>query len=198
MSIASPSGQSAPRSKWEAIRTVLWAGAAGTVIALLLSKAMAPPHHPGPLDIGDVAPAFALATADGGANLALEPLPNGVRALVFWATWCGPCRHEMPIWVKLHEELQRQGLHIWAISSEPEPAVRAWLKSDAVGRTVPFPVLTDPHGRISRKYGATALPHLVLLDAEGKVLRVVQGALSESELRSLVTAYLLCHASCIC
>jgi len=138
--------------------------AIGTVLLSLLTSV--PVRAEGPT-LGQPAPPFTLADL-GGKSLRLEEF-RGKKAVVvnFWATWCVPCRDEMPTLERLWQE--RQGsLEVLGVSvdvGDPE-RVKSFVR--AVGVT--FPILLDPEGKAGRPYRIRALPTSFVIDRSG-VLR---------------------------
>jgi thiol-disulfide isomerase/thioredoxin len=87
--------------------------------------------------------------------------------LNFWATWCPPCRSEMPAMQALYEKLQARGLVILAVDLAEEPAVvRDYMKQNKLT----FPVLLDKTGEVGGIYGAQSIPTTYLIDRAGNVL----------------------------
>ncbi|MDZ7774048.1 MAG: TlpA disulfide reductase family protein [Balneolaceae bacterium] len=90
----------------------------------------------------------------------------------FWATWCGPCRQEMPLMAKLYEEHSADGFGIVAISVSEEPqTVKTYLNQNPV----PFTILLDEDGSVSQRYRVQALPTSFLVDSTGQVLQTGVG-----------------------
>ena len=106
-------------------------------------------------------------TTLGGEKVALEDLRNKALLLNVWATWCGPCRIEMPFLAELHENLSDEGLTIVAISSEDPKAVQAYLDETQVDH--PFPLLLDTDGILSGRFGVYGLPTTIVIDPEGRL-----------------------------
>ena len=133
----------------------------GTVLLSLLTSV--PVRAEGPT-LGQPAPPFTLADL-GGKSLRLEEF-RGKKAVVvnFWATWCVPCRDEMPTLERLWQE--RQGsLEVLGVSvdvGDPE-RVKSFVR--AVGVT--FPILLDPEGKAGRPYRIRALPTSFVIDRSG-------------------------------
>jgi thiol-disulfide isomerase/thioredoxin len=120
----------------------------------------------------------------GGGTLKLEELKGQVVMLDFWATWCPPCREEMPALVKLAKEYEPQGLVFVAASRDGGP--RAPRLVDAfVKRHLPDlqSYVVYASDDVARAFQVTALPTLYFLDREGKVMDAQRGALSEDALR---------------
>jgi thiol-disulfide isomerase/thioredoxin len=116
---------------------------------------------------------FVLKDLDG-ADIALKDYRGKVVFLNFWATWCGPCRDEMPSMQVLYETLADQGLEIVAVNVL-EPADTAAGFVNEFGFT--YPVLLDSDGRISLSYGVRAFPTTYILDRDGNVIGLRQGTL---------------------
>lgn len=90
----------------------------------------------------------------------------------FWATWCGPCRAEMPSMAKLYEELKEQGLVMVAITDESPEPVRKYLEKSPY----PFPILLDPEAILFRRLRVRGLPTtFVFNDKNELVLEHVGG-----------------------
>jgi peroxiredoxin len=114
---------------------------------------------------------FALPARDGG-TLRLSELRGQVVMINFWATWCGPCRQEMPLLEQLHAKYEPLGFTLLGVNVEPDSApAEQWLKRVPVT----FPILFDRENKVSALYGVEAMPSTVLIDREGKVRHVHRG-----------------------
>ena len=117
------------------------------------------------------APDFEVATPEGG-RLRLRDFRDKVVFLNFWATWCIPCRREMPAMEKLYREFRDQGFTIIALDlNEPVAAVQAFVKE--LGLT--FPVGIDPGMVNFATYGGRALPTSYLIGRDGMILGIIIG-----------------------
>jgi thiol-disulfide isomerase/thioredoxin len=102
-----------------------------------------------------------------GASRRLSDFNGRVVFLNFWATWCGPCRMEMPSMQRLYERLKRKGLEIVAVNlQEDRGSVQRFV--DELGLS--FPVLLDTTGRVGATYGARSIPTTYIVDREGFVI----------------------------
>ncbi|MEE8440535.1 MAG: TlpA disulfide reductase family protein [Spirochaetia bacterium] len=114
---------------------------------------------------------FVLATLEGGEG-ALADSRGKVVFLNFWATWCIPCREEMPSMQILYDELSDEGLEIIAVNLlEAKEMVSAFVEEN--GFT--YPVMLDRDGRVSLRYSVRAIPTSYILDRDGSVIGVRAG-----------------------
>ncbi len=120
---------------------------------------------------GKPAPDFALKSSTG-ENLRLSEYRGDVVMINFWATWCGPCRQEMPLLDQLYSRYQRVGFNLLAVNIDDD-SNRAMDMVQELG--VSFPVLFDSRKEVSRLYDVDAMPVTVLIDREGIVRFVHQG-----------------------
>lgn len=129
-----------------------------------------------PLRIGDRAPDFsALPLADGADAKAMDDYAGEVILLNIWATWCGPCRVEMPSMQRLEETLGPKGLRIVAVSVDVagmETRIREFAEEFELG----FEILHDAPGRIQQQYQTTGVPETFIIGRDGKLRRRVIGA----------------------
>jgi cytochrome c biogenesis protein CcmG, thiol:disulfide interchange protein DsbE len=129
------------------------------------------------------APDFVVETLDG-ESIRLSELRGQVVLVNFWATWCPPCRIEMPGFQRVWEDYRDQGFVIVGLS------VDQGVRSDVVrwvgDRGLTFPIAFAP-GSVVRSYGgASVLPTSILIDTEGRIAHRVQGYYAEPALRAAV------------
>ncbi len=120
---------------------------------------------------GQPAPDFALRSSTG-ENLRLSEYRGDVVMINFWATWCGPCRQEMPLLDDLYNRYQRVGFNLLGVNIDDDSS-RAMDMMAELG--VNFPVLFDDRKEVSRMYDVDAMPVTILVDREGNVRYVHQG-----------------------
>ena len=114
-------------------------------------------------DISGPAPDFTL-KSKSGENVRLEDLRGQVVMLNFWASWCGPCRQEMPLMDEIYKKYEKFGFTILAINVD-EDSADADRFLDAV--PVTFPILYDNESRTSELFGVDAMPTTIMVDRDG-------------------------------
>ncbi len=112
-----------------------------------------------------IAPDFAL-KSHNGENLRLSELRGEVVMINFWASWCGPCRQEMPLLEELYSEYQPLGFTILGVNVEEDSSKAKAMLSEI---PVSFPVLFDTRSQVSKLYDVVAMPSTVLVDRDGNV-----------------------------
>ncbi|MBX3174543.1 MAG: TlpA family protein disulfide reductase [Gemmatimonadaceae bacterium] len=129
-----------------------------------------------PLRIGDDAPDFsAVPMAAGAEAKGIDDYEGEVVLLNIWATWCGPCRVEMPSMQELEEQLGPKGLRIVAVSVDVAGMERA-INDFAEEYKLSFEILHDAPGRIQQEYQTTGVPETFIIGRDGKLRRRVIGA----------------------
>ena len=137
------------------------------------------------VEVGQPVPDFTLETP-GGELVSLSDFRGQVVVLNFWATWCTPCRKEMPEFQALWEEHEAQGdLMLLAVNlQESADSVAAFV--DEFGLT--FPVALDSDGEVLDEYGLPGLPGTFFIDSAGVLQARVLGPLSADRLREGVAS----------
>lgn len=124
---------------------------------------------------GTPAPEFRLKNLKG-EEAALSDFRGKVVVLNFWATWCGPCRSEIPAFNKFHEIKQKQGIEVLGVAmGQGAGEVGPFLAEHPIG----YPVLLDETGTVSKLYGVSAIPTTFLLDREGVIRASRVGAIRD-------------------
>ena len=114
------------------------------------------------------APDFSL-PARSGSTLSLDQFKGQVVMINFWASWCGPCRTEMPLLESIYKKYNRMGFTLLGVNVEPNSqAANDWLKATPVS----FPILYDTDSKVSKLYDVAGMPSTVIIDRTGK-LRVL-------------------------
>ena len=117
------------------------------------------------------APDFVL-KSDSGENLRLSEFRGEVVMINFWASWCGPCRQEMPLLDELYAQYQPMGFTILGVNVEEDSTKARKMLGDS---PVNFPVLFDNDSEVSKLYNVVAMPSTVLVDRNGNVRYLHQG-----------------------
>lgn len=127
----------------------------------------------GVVQVGDEAPNFKLRDLAGNV-MSLSQLRGKVVLLNFWATWCGPCRVEMPAMEQLYRTFPRGEFEILAVSTDPQGAAVTRPFQKRMGFT--FPILHDSEYRVGLTYGARTIPITFMVDRQGIVRQKIFGA----------------------
>jgi len=115
---------------------------------------------------------FTLKTLKGG-TVSLKDYRGRLIFLNFWATWCGPCRAEMPSMQRLWEEFKEEDFVILAINIQEESKLVSSFMNE---RGLSFPVLLDEKGKVARSYGIRGIPTTFFLNPEGEIIGKAVGA----------------------
>jgi len=131
---------------------------------------------------GSRASSFSLKTL-GGEAVALGQTRGQVVVLDFWATWCPPCRAELPFIEKLRNEFAGQ-VQFFGVNDEDSGTVKSFLKKNSYELTV----LLDGKRQVHREYGVSAIPTLFIIDKQGVIREHFIGSRSEAKLRQAIQA----------
>ena len=135
-----------------------------------------------PMEVGSAAPDFTVHDLQG-RSVSLSDLRGQVVLLNIWATWCEPCRQEMPSMQRLNQQMAPQGLKIVAVSIDAAPNqpsdgghaggdVAAFVREFGIT----FPVWVDPSGDIQQLYRTTGVPESFVISKDGTIIKKVIGA----------------------
>ncbi len=119
------------------------------------------------------APAFSLKNLQGGQG-SLSDYRGQVILLNFWATWCRPCRAEMPSMERLWQAYRGQGLAVVAVSTDNGGEAR--VRNFARRLDLSFPIFLDPDSRVSDAYQVSAVPVSFLIDRQGRIVARILGS----------------------
>lgn len=168
------------------MRRIGWAALAGSGVwaLVLLGWGMlgASPSVPGSVAGGGPAPDFTLPSFEG-ESVTLSDLRGQVVVLNFWASWCPPCRQEMPAFQRVWEQVQDRGVVFLGINIQDDPEkARAFLRE--VGVT--YTNLLDPPGQVAALYNVLGIPSTFVVGRDGTLRRWKVGVLSEKALLAMV------------
>jgi peroxiredoxin len=118
-----------------------------------------------------LAPSFALPSR-GGDTVSLAQLKGKVVMLNFWASWCGPCRQEMPLLDQMHKRYSSLGFTLVGVNVDANSKdAEEWLSKTPVS----FPVVFDRESKVSKLYDVSAMPSTVFIDRQGNVRYLHRG-----------------------
>ena len=156
-----------------------------TAAALLLAACGDAPGG-GPVKVGDEAPAYA-AEVLGGERTGLAQMRGRPVLLNVWATWCHPCRQEIPALEQLHRTYGPRGLQVVGVSidqGDQEQGIREFLQEYGAS----YPIWLDPDSEITTAYSTMGVPNTFLIGPDGRVLWKHVGPVTadNAELRRLI------------
>jgi len=161
---------------------------AGLVIySLLFYPLDAPPEgdNPTPPNTGqiDLAPDFSLTDLDGN-TVSLSDYRGQKNVYInFWASWCGPCKLEMPDIEEIHREYEDKDLVVLTVNvGESQNVVEKYINSNGFS----FPVLLDPEMAVSKLYKVNSIPVSIFIDKEGKIINQRVGLLTKEQMLSYI------------
>jgi len=140
-------------------------------------------HRPNPNAINEQAPDFTVIDEDGQV-VRLSDLRGNPVVLNFWASWCPPCRAEMPefdqVWSELGGEMRFMMVNLTDGRRETTQIASDYIK----GQGFAFPVYYDTQNEASAAYGVSTIPTTLFIDRDGNIVRRVLGQMNEATLRS--------------
>ena len=122
-------------------------------------------------ELSGVAPDFTLDAREGG-QVSLSELRGNVVMINFWATWCGPCREEMPHLEALHQRYSDLGFTLLGVNVEEDSRLSDRFLAET---PVSFDILFDPQNGVSELYDVVAMPSTVLVDRDGNMRYIHHG-----------------------
>ena len=166
----------------------LLAALAGVSLYLAGRNAAPPAIEAGPVDASPAAIQAARFADSDGKPHTLAEYAGKVVVVNFWATWCTPCREEMPGFVKLQERWRGRGVQFVGLAQDPAPKVAAFRTE--LGINYPLWIGEGEVMDLSRRLGNRqgVLPHTVLLDSQGRVIESKIGKFDEDALESRLAA----------
>ena len=167
-----------------------WVGSAivGALISMVIYSVLAPEKETEygitnlgeGLEEGQVPPQFVLQNM-AGEDVTLDDFKGQKVILNFWATWCGPCREEMPLFEKIDEE--HDDVVVLAVNMAHQDSGREKVAKFIEEQNLTFPVVFDEIGDVKKAYEIINLPGTYFIDEDGKVASKVLGQVHEEVLR---------------
>ncbi|MFM1652768.1 thiol-disulfide oxidoreductase ResA [Brevibacillus sp. B_LB10_24] len=140
----------------------------------------------GEVGVGDAAPNFSLKQLDG-TPMKLSDLQGKAVLLNFWASWCDPCKAEMPDLEKEYGKWKDKGLVVVGVNIGETPLI---VNQFVEPRGLTFPILLDAKNEITKLYNIGPIPTSFFIDANGKVVDKVVGQMNEAIIESKVAKIL--------
>lgn len=174
-------------------RVIWWVAAiAASAIAFLILRPLftTPSHSQGPSGLaGQTAPVFVLHD-DTGAPASLAQYRGKIVVMNLWASWCPPCRAEMPDLQRLSDAYDARGVRIVGVN-EGESPQRA--RDFAASLGIRFPIWIDDRQQYGRVYAALGLPTTVIVGRDGVVVRGFDGPLTYEQMREAMAGLVQTH-----
>ena len=164
-------------------RRLLYLIATASILAAGALRAQSP---------GNTAPPFSLKTLEG-ADASLSDYAGHPIVINFWASWCKPCRVEMPLLISAHEAHQQAGLVVLAINLTDQERSTRDVQGFQAEFKMPFPVLLDKKGKARKLYRLRGVPTSVFVGSDGVVRSVHPGPIDEAILRERLNEILPAH-----
>jgi thiol-disulfide isomerase/thioredoxin len=118
--------------------------------------------------VGAIAPDFKVRNLVTGEDITLSSQHGKVVILTFWASWCGPCKRELPILENAQRAVGKDRLIVFAVSHRDKPEALAAIKKPAANWQIN--VMTDRNDHVASLYSVAAIPHLFMIGRDGKVV----------------------------
>ena len=156
----------------------------GLLIAIAITMAIIlPPSQALAKEDKHIASDFTLKNLDGN-DVSLRQFRGKYLLINFWATWCGPCKIEMPSLEQLYRQFKSERFDMLGISNDMFG--KRVVKPYVLAKKITFPMLLDQRMTVSRQYGIVSLPTTILIDPQGIIIGVLQGAENWSDPKTLL------------
>jgi len=134
-----------------------------------------------------LAPGFALSDLNGN-TISLEDYKGKVVFLNFWATWCPPCRAEIPDFIEIYDKYKKQGLEIIGISLDrmSEAKLKQWVKKNKIN----YPIIMATPDLVNAYQPGQFIPSTILIDAQGRIRHKHVGVLNKATMEKYFMGFL--------
>ncbi len=134
-----------------------------------------------------LAPDFALSDLNGN-TIALEDYKGKIVFLNFWATWCPPCRAEIPDFIEIYDKYKEQGLEIIGISLDrmSEAKLKQWVKKNKIN----YPIIMATPDLVNDYQPGQFIPSTILIDAQGRIRHKHVGVLNKTTMEKYFMGFL--------
>jgi thiol-disulfide isomerase/thioredoxin len=175
-----------PRSR---VAVTLFAGLLGAALFVNAGWVLRHADAIAPLGRGTEAPEFSLPRVDGTPGaVSLTSLRGRVVLIDFWATWCAPCMHMMPTLHRLYRQWKGLGVEFLGINADGATVTAEEVAAVLRQHPAPYPMVIDGQGDVGSLYKVVALPHIVLVDRDGTIIKTFWGVTSETEISQALAA----------
>jgi cytochrome c biogenesis protein CcmG/thiol:disulfide interchange protein DsbE len=168
-------------------RRIIWVSVAALAVATVFALAMAQGRTSGSHNVdrgGKSATPFTLENLrPGQPPLSLQGLRGKPVVVNFWASWCGPCRREMPAFEATHESLGDKVTFVGIDNKDFRDSALEFLEKTGVRYASGF----DPHGNVAANYGVIGLPVTFFISEDGRVLESTTGEINRDELKETIS-----------
>jgi len=161
---------------------VVVAGILSAIAIFIIYALVGASSAPATTNIGDVAPDFSTITPTG-EPIRLSDFRGKVVLLNFWATWCGPCRIEMPLFERLYAQTDQNNIVILAVNNR-ETSEQVTKFAEQIRLT--FPLAMDESGAIQDQYSVGAYPMTYVIDTNGVIVDIHYGVFTPAQMQAVV------------
>ncbi|MDA8169162.1 MAG: TlpA disulfide reductase family protein [Nitrospiraceae bacterium] len=137
------------------------------------------------IDVGKPAPEFVLKDLDGRMT-SITALRGKVIVLNFWATWCPPCRNEIPVLNNFYKKYRAKGLQVIGITRDDAGDIRSFMKEIPIL----YPVIPDYQAKAFMLYSVAPIPVTYVIDKGGTIRKKIMGEVEPAELEQAVRGIL--------
>lgn len=137
-----------------------------------------PPPAAVGIDVGSIMPEYSATWLDG-SKFELATHRDKIVLVNVWATWCGPCRYEIPELQRMHDQYASKGFEVIGVSVD-ESGVES-VKQFVTEQKMTYPIALDPEGKLANLLQTSVLPTTVLVNRDGKILWKKYGAIFEND-----------------